>query len=493
MMRLKTLSYRRTLSAAFVISSLMVLYIWHESALSEMRLASPPPLAPQQVRQSASRTQACPMDAGYLKQRHDLTSEVVYHKQCIRTVFDNSVDRNDVVDVPDTSLFAQGQVLDLGRPCQDWQEMSCEPTTLRVPAPYPAREYVEFTFGVATRFERLIDSIPQFSQWLSGSGARLVAVVVDLDEHVRDIGYLDSLYKSYDIDLVICGPFHTSLGVNEQHFTIVRDLLKHKTDSTKWLGIIDDDTFFPSLYPLAEIMEYQDHDASLYLGALSDSLDAIQQHGTMAYGGAGAFLSLSLARQLEPVIEQCLSEGNSQQGDALLKNCIYGHTDTRLTVVPGLNQADLMGNVDGFYESGRLPISLHHWKSWHKAPVEQIAKASTFCGDCLLQRWRFGEDTVLNNGYSIAVYTDGISQADLNKTESTFEYSYLYDWSLGPLREKTAEGMKKSYHLVESEFVGDSLRQVYIHRARDGKMHYPDALSDTASVRDEVLELWWER
>lgn len=468
----------------------MVLYIWHESLLFANRL--PLPLDPQSLQHPASPAQICPMDAGYLKQRHDLTSEVVYTKHCIRTVFDDSVDREDVVDIPDTSLFAQSQVLDLGRPCQDWQELPCESTTIRVTPPYSTREYGEFTFGVATRFERLVDSIPQFSQWLSGSGARLVAVVVDLDEHVRDMDYLDALYKSYDIDLVICGPFYMPLGVNEQHFTIIRDLLKHMTPTTKWLGIIDDDTFFPSLYHLAGVMEYQDHEASLYLGALSDSLDAIQRHGTMAYGGAGAFLSLPLARQLDPLIEECLGQGEVQQGDALLRNCVYSKTDTMLSVVPGLNQVDLMGNVDGFYESGRLPISLHHWKSWHQAPVEQIAKASTFCGDCLLQRWRFGEDTVLSNGYSVAVYRDGISQADLNKTESTFDYSHLYEWSLGPLREKTGEGLKKTYRLVESELVGGSLRQVYVHRARDGKMQYPDGLADT-SARDEVLELWWDQ
>lgn len=489
-MRPKKMPYRRSLTTVLIMTLLALLYIWNVSTLVTARL--PSSLAPQAPKPSPPRAKTCPMDAGYLKKRNDLTSEIVYSKKCIRTVFDDSVDRADVVDVTDASMFANSQVLDLGRPCQDWQELACEPTTLRVPPPYPARVYSEFTFGVATGFDRLIDSLPQFRQWLSGSGARLVAVVVDLDEHVRDMGYLQSLYQGYDIDLVICSSFHPSLGVNEQHFTIVRDLLKHMTPTTKWIGIIDDDTFFPSLHPLAEIMDYQDADESLYIGALSDSLDAIRQHGTMAYGGAGAFLSLPLARQLEPAIEACLDEIQVQQGDALLKQCIYAKTDTTLTVMPGLNQADLMGNVDGFYESGRLPVSLHHWKSWHHAPVEQIAKASTFCGDCLLQRWRFGEDTVLNNGYSIAVYNDGISQAELNKTESTFQYEYLYEWSLGPLREKTQEDRKKSYHLIESELVDGGLRQIYVHRARDENTQYPDGLSDTTSEKDEVLELWWE-
>lgn len=331
----------------------MVLYIWSESTLLADRI--PPLLVPHYSGRSTSRTRACPKDAGYLKQRHNLTSEVVYYKKCIRAVFDDSVDREDIVDVPDVTIFENGRIVDLGSPCQDWYEMPRELASIRVTPPYPIREYSEFTFGVATRFDRLIDSMPQFQQWLSGSGSRLVAVIVDLDEHVQDIGYLQSLYERFDIDSVICGPFLESLGVNEQHFTIVRDLLKHKTPATKWLGIIDDDTFFPSLYPLSKIMDDQDHNASLYIGALSDSLDSIQHHGTMAYGGAGAFLSLPLTRQLEPLIEECLKQIEVRQGDALLKQCIYNKTETRLTVMPGLNQVDLMGNVDGFYESGRLP------------------------------------------------------------------------------------------------------------------------------------------
>lgn len=488
--RLKMLFYRRSLTTALIIASVVILYIWRDSSLSR---GSVPSLDSFAGWRSASRTQACPMDAGYLKQRHDLTSEVVYHKQCIRATASSSVDRDDIVDIPANTLFDQSQVLDLGRPCHDWHEMPCEPIDLQVPPPYPTREYTEFTFGVATSFERLIDSIPQFSHWLSGSGARLVAVVVDLKDHGGDIGYLKSLYKDYDIDLVVSGPFHESLGVNEQHFTIVRDLLKHMTPTTKWLGIIDDDTFFPSLYPLAEILDEQDHNTGLYLGGLSESLDAVKQHGMMAYGGAGAFLSLPLARQLDPVIETCLGRNNLQQGDALLKYCIYSQTDVRLTLMPGLNQQDIMGNPDGFYESGRLPVSLHHWKSWHWAPVDHIAKASKFCGDCILQRWRFGHDTVLSNGYSIVVYSDGITQMDLNRTEGTFAGPHLYDWSLGPLREQTKEGMKKSYHLVESSFVGTSLRQVYVHRARDRIVQDEHELGDATHMRDEVVELLWQR
>lgn len=437
------------------------------------------------------------MDAGHLKQgRYDLTKEIVYHKQCIRAFGTDSVDRDQVPDIS-KSLFDRGQVLDLGAPCQDWHEMPCDPINLHVPLPFPEQRYPELIFGVATSFDRLIDSVPQFAHWLSGSGSLLVAVVVDAAAHNEDFERLTSLFNNHNIDLVI-GRSWNGLGVNEQHFTVIRDIIKYITTETKWIGIIDDDTFFPSLYPLSEVLATQDHMVPAYLGGLSDSLYAIQNHGLMAYGGAGAFLSVPLAKQLEPSIEKCLEESNTAQGDALLKNCIYSQTKTRLTLVPGLNQLDIMGNPDGFYESGRLPLSLHHWKSWHHAPVDMMAKASDFCGDCLLQRWRLGSDTVIANGYSIAVYNDGIEQSDLNRTEGTFDYTHLFDWSLGPFRDKAQEGHKRSYHLIDAEILGNSLRQVYVHRSRDDQpsqrlTNQGVIVPDPEYIRDEVVELWWDR
>ena len=483
-LRLKLMPYRRYLTLACLIAFFMLLYAWQES--NRIFLYSHYPFA----RSGYVQVAECPMSGGHLERLYDLssTSEVVYYKQRIRTRASDYVDREEVLDIPTNTLFDHRQILDLDHPCEDWYDMPYEPVELDVPFPYPKRQYSEFMFGVATSFERLIDSIPQFSHWLSGSGARLVVVVVDLAEHIEDLGYLASLFKTYDIEVAISGPYREGLGVNEQHFTVIHDMLRHVTPTTKWLGIIDDDTFFPSLYPLAEIMEDQDHNGPAYLGGLSDSLVALQQHGLMGYGGAGAFLSVPLARQLDPLIEDCISQSNIQQGDALLKYCISSQTNTTLTLIPGLNQQDFMGNPDGFYESGNLPISLHHWKSWHRAPVDQIAKTSTFCGDCLLQRWHFGEYTVLTNGYSIAVYEDGITTGELAMTEGTFDNPHMFEWSLGPLRAKAEDGLKKTYHLVESELLGATgLRQLYLYRAPD------HGVEDGSKVRDEVIEILWER
>ncbi|KFH41943.1 hypothetical protein ACRE_073230 [Hapsidospora chrysogenum ATCC 11550] len=427
----------------------------------------------------------CPLDVEYLKsERYGLSGNIIFHKQCVRAHRNDSLDRSAVTDVEHGSIFGRLQALDLNADCHEYEAMPCDPIDLEVPGPLEERPHPELLFGVATSFDRLVDSLPQLSHWLSHSGSPLVAVVVDVAQREGDIPGLVALYDDHGVNLIIARPMDTppgvpQLGVNEHHFTVLRDMVRHSTPQTKWIGIIDDDTFFPSLHPVAEMLEDQDHTASLYLGGLSDSMWAIQQHGMLAYGGAGVFLSMPLARELDPYIERCLAENMSPQGDALLRNCIYARTETRLTVVGGLHQLDIRGDPSGFYESGRWPLSLHHWKTWHSAPVDQMAVAAGFCGDCFLQRWRIGGDTVLSNGYSVAVYSGGIAREDLDRTEATFENAHLYDWAYGPLRSRVEDGMKKSYLLVGSQRIGRGLRQVYVHRG--GGMQ-----------PDEVLELRWD-
>lgn len=214
-------------------------------------------------------------------------------------------------------------------------------------------------------------------------------------------------------------PWNMILGANEQHFIIIRDLVWLSTTETKWIAIIDDDTYFPTLYPLALALDKHDANAPTYLGALSENFDQVKNHGFMAFGGAGAFLSIPLARKLESYVDQCLKEDTLDQGDGLLKNCIYRKTKTKLSIMPGLHQLDMKGDLSGFYESGVFPTSLHHWKSWHDAPVDKMGMIGEMCGGCFLQRFKFGSDTVLTNGYSIASYSNGTASIDLSQTEAT--------------------------------------------------------------------------
>ncbi|CAM1511998.1 Fc.00g095110.m01.CDS01 [Cosmosporella sp. VM-42] len=361
----------------------------------------------------------CPSEVEHLR-RHDygLTREIMYQKRCIRPSIDENIDRTAVSELAD-SLVGEGRLLQLDGTCDGWEAPQCEEVAITVPPAYPKQKYSHLFFGVATSYDRLNVSMSQFEIWLANSGAQLLAIVTDAEDRHGEFSSLSLQFREHGIELIMVKPWDKSLGPNEQHFTVLRDLLWHSTPETKWVGIIDDDTFFPSLYPLSQTLEKYDHTKNAYLGALSENFDQVKHHGFMAFGGAGIFLSMPLVRKLEPHIEQCLNEYGVPQGDGLLKYCIYSKTKAKLSMIPGLHQLDMNGDMGGFYESRGLPLSLHHWKSWHKAPVDMMGKVLEFCGGCFLQRFRFGSDTVLTNGYSIAMYQGGTGNLDFDRIEGT--------------------------------------------------------------------------
>ncbi|KAK7432136.1 hypothetical protein QQZ08_001426 [Neonectria magnoliae] len=455
-------------------------------------------------RPNFGRAPKCDQAVDHLRRpSYELTREVIYQKRCIRPVIDSSVNRSALTDIAQP-LVGEGQLLRLDQTCEGWQEPKCDPITLKVPAAYPTGDYSHILFGVATSLERLNESMFQFESWMAYSGARLLAVITDKKYNAKLQAKYDqvaSQFHDHGIDLTLIRPWNSSVTQNEQHFTIVRDLLRHATPETKWAAIVDDDTFFPSLYPLGQILDKHDHTRSAYLGALSDNYDAVKHHGFMAFGGAGVFLSIGLLQELDPHIEKCLDEDHVPQGDGLLKACIYSSTSATLTVIDGLHQLDMGSDLSGLYESGELPISLHHWKSWHHAPVDEMVKVSAFCGSCFLQRFKFGSDTILSNGYSIAVYADGTDSLDLTHKEGTWDGYPGFEWSLGPMRDPLDRFHKKSYRLVESERSEKNLRQIFVHRVEDQMPTQREIdqagpgnikLPKMSNMRDEVIELWWE-
>jgi hypothetical protein len=375
-----------------------------------------------------------------------------------------------------------------------------------VPEPYPRRTYRHLIFGVASRYDRLNESLPAFAHWLAGSGARLVGVVADADEATSrnaSLAALEALYAAHNVSATFIAPSMKKyipskkerekqrdkpadparkVPTEHHHFMLIRDLLARATSHTRWLAIVGDDTFFPALHPLDAALSGYDHTRETWLGALSDNFDHVKIWGFMAFGGAGAFLSPPLARKLDPHLEACIADADTDTGDGMLRECVWRHSRARLTVVPGLHQHDLLGDVGGFYESGASPLSLHHWKSWYREDVVAQAAVARVCGACYLQRWRFAADTVLANGYSVAVYEGGADGVDLGRVEATWDGAdRRFDFSYGPLRPRLDERRKKSYRLRGvGETAAGGLRQVYVHTSKE------------KGGRDEVIELVWD-
>ncbi|KAL6799755.1 glycosyltransferase family 31 protein [Trichoderma sp. SZMC 28012] len=438
----------------------------------------------------------CASELDYLRRKeYGLTRNVIFRKRCFRGVYSSDANSRDTVsEIENPLLGSRADILDLDDQCKRIspsdtpdQVTSCEPITLQVAEPYPVADLSKVIVGVATTLSRLQDSVSQFSHWMSGTGVLFLAIVVDESATDDDLDSLESMYANYDMSLTAIRPWNCSFDVNEQHFAIIRDLVDYATHDTQWAVIIDDDTFFPSPYSITQLLASYDPTVPTYIGGLTESPGAVEYFGVMAYGGAGVFMSMPLMQQLDAHVEDCLAESLTREGDGLLSGCIHNYTQTELTAIPGLYQLDMRGDMSGFYESGVFPLSLHHWKSWHQAPVDKMAKIADFCGDCFLQRWRFDGDTVLANGYSISVYQDGISQTDMDLIEGTWEAAMNYEGTMGKMRDKTEEAKKKSYRLIDAEEVDGNLRQVFLHHGV-ADLDY----DGEEEAMDEVVEIWWE-
>ncbi|KAI1858483.1 hypothetical protein JX265_010353 [Neoarthrinium moseri] len=418
---------------------------------------------------------------------HNFSSKVRYKQVCIEPSFSADVDRDAVANISER-IFGGEVTVNLGD-CSSAQLPRCVPIKLQVPQPYRPSNISHFIFGISTDYERLQSEIDTFAHWLSkpgGSGAKLVALVTDYAEQKNgSIHELQQRFVAAGINADIVPPLNELHTVSQSHFSVLTYMYNRSTPATQWYGLLDDDTFFPrGLQPLSDALATLDHKKDVYVGALSEDLQAIRVFGFMAFGGAGAYFSAPLAEKLAKEARTCMEESGDVPGDIIIRDCVYRHSKVKLTILPGLFQQDLRDDVSGFFESGVQPINLHHWKSWYKEPVVEMAAAASYCGDCFLQRFRFGGDTVFTNGYSINRYRYGHKYLDLQTMEGTWSNANKdFDFSIGPVRRKMVPDEKKSYKLADVDFsdVGD-FKQLYVWKG-----------NANANEMDGIIEVIWQR
>lgn len=449
-----------------------------EAALEEEAKFNTPPTAPA-LRPQLAPGQCIPEIEFLRREDMELTDSVIYSRRCVKPRFSHDVDR-DAVTKLQGPLVTQKTDINLTS-CSGVETLPCDELIIPVPYPYPEQKYAHFVFGVATYYDRMILMLSTFEHWLAGSDALLVAVIVD--HQGRDLMALEDLFAAHNMRLKTANG-DPQLTIDQNHFVMLRPVVQNISPETKWVGILDDDTFFPSLYALDNAFKVYDHTKELWLGQLSEDFYSVRSWGFMAFGGAGVFLSVPLAQKLEPSMEQCLEEASLPSGDGMLRDCVYYHSKTKLTLVPGLYQQDMRGDLSGFFEAGLRPLSLHHWMSWYNEPVAKIAQVSKICGDCFLQRFQFDDDTLFSNGYSVALYRKGVERLNLDWMEATWnQHGPEFDFSVGPLRNALKKDRKRSYTLEDVEWLEDgSLRQVYVYKA-DWK---------SGETKDEVFELLWD-
>ncbi|MCJ1406369.1 hypothetical protein MMC19_000434 [Ptychographa xylographoides] len=420
---------------------------------------------------------------------HNISFPIRYGARHIVTQKVPGLQRESLTKI-DRPLFDDLQLIES---VEAFREVSSAPLVLEVPSfkkgPVKASQLI---FGIQTTIKRLDDSIPQLARWLANTGAKLYVVLLEKEGvmvNTDQMVGLETRMRNQGFDVTLL-PAHEEDTFPQRYFSLVNIMYQHRVPQTQWVSLIDDDTFFPSMSALLAMLAKYDAGEQYYVGSLSEDWWAVSRYGFMGFGGAGVFLSLPLAEVVDAKSDICKQGLRSSAGDVTLMDCIYAHTSTKLTPVQDLHQADMHGDISGFYESGRQHLSLHHWKEGSVfgdgLPMAAMHLVTNVCGECFLQRWQFGDDMVLTNGYSIATYPKGhvksgdVNEVDMSKPEHTWNANMDVRHSLGPTRPKMVlEDEKIQYIFLDGAILNDGIRQLYFHKGTDGSS-------------DSALELFWK-
>ena len=359
-------------------------------------------------------------------------------------------------------------------------------------------------FGLQTTMNRLKDTVKHLARWLPHTGARLYAIVIENEEVPADDGDMKALekqFKELDIEVHIIHPVRPEDVFAQRYFSLVSVLYAARDDNTQWITLIDDDTFFPSMLDLQNMLKEHDWTKPQYIGSLSEDWWAVDHYGLMGFGGAGIMLSLPMAKIIDDHMDVCKENLRTTAGDISVMDCVYRYSSTKLTHIPSLHQVDMHGDLSGFYESGREMLSLHHWKegsaAGYKLEMEKMHLVADVCDSCFLQRWQFPNELLLSNGFSITSYPQGhisgqkpggvlgtgiqmgaaTETVNLEEIEGTWgdEINVLH--SLAPVRTRMDETTKVSYKLLDSTIVNGAeagvpgqkvVRQVYFKEGVEG-------------------------
>lgn len=363
----------------------------------------------------------------WILERLELNESFDYHRYCMNVRTQESLERKGLLNIPQKFSLDMPQIL---QPFAGSEKLPACSIQLDVDVPSPPVSNTEemriLLLGIATKLSRIQTSLTEMRRLLSHSGVRLVVLVVDtpdLDKEREAVAKIHARAADLGLDVVLYPYSRPEDSEGLKNFGLAGPLWdeSRKLPQTRWVGVIDDDTFFVSLTQMVAKLNTYDHEKPLYLGQLSEGWTRVSNEGTKAWGGAGIFLSLPLLFELVKNVNEC-KPLDTGFGDILWRDCIYHSTapTVKLTPIEGLNQMDFWGNPAGWYEAGHNPLlTVHHWKSWHFHPIPEAHLVADVAGpDSFLQRYSFADDPfVLTNGYSLVNYPGGIP--DLNLVELT--------------------------------------------------------------------------
>jgi len=478
-------SNRRINFAVLTAVGLIWFYTWATPGITHIRKSEIVFSLPWDLQPQTSK------DLTYLKEKIKLSAQFQYASRTIRT--ENYQGARPDMTIVEESLFPDLQLLDKSN-LSHVAVTQLPPLTVRVPLT-PTVDASILSFGIATTVGRLNLSLNQLVHWLSNSGSPLHVISPPVQEGFSLLTDVLSRTKELNVDIHI----HTSdASFPIAYFSLLKQLYDTRTSNTKWLVLIDDDTFVPSLPSLVQHLNSKyDAEEETMVAAMSEDIYQIRDWGLIPYGGGGIFVSVPLAARLTApeIWDVCVKGLGETQGDQIISHCLYSYVDVRPTFDPLLNQMDFrpkddsskQSAADGIFESGRKMLTVHHWRSWFDVDVAASGLVSKACGEeGIWQRWMFPKDNLLlSNGYSITEYATEVDKVNFGAVELTWKGEAHQFWaSIGPLRRQLKEKEKKTLRMVHSEIIeGLGVRQLYHEKGVEHEGGERDM--------DRLLELMW--
>ncbi|KAK4699106.1 hypothetical protein P7C70_g7159, partial [Phenoliferia sp. Uapishka_3] len=201
----------------------------------------------------------------------------------------------------------------------------------------------------------------------------------------------------------------------------------------EWYLFNDDDTFWIDINDVKQILLQFDSSEDHMMGGFSEAVANFNDHGKIAFGGAGIILSRSLVRKMQGLVGTCSRKfAHIFGGDGILTHCAalardVGYQEV-VREIPGLSQMDMRGDASGFLTTGKRFLSLHHWVGWldlvpNKTGPESVslfaAGADAIGGRNMFRRFVFDQGrTVWTAGFSVQVHKDALSSEDLGRVVS---------------------------------------------------------------------------
>ncbi|WYZ46309.1 hypothetical protein EsH8_IX_000534 [Colletotrichum jinshuiense] len=519
-------NHARALHAAtFLLVLLFVLVQVAWSRQEAYEVIDVDPLVPVIKSQTKGGSSQGPSYLKMFAERQSLTQNVSWFSQRIRVVPD-APQRFPTTNIKQAFAGSEFQNIrwdDESVNVDTGSDTSLPVTTSPMPHTVDASDLL---FGVSTTYDRLTHAndslVKDWQRWFTnGRGATNGAsAVVTLHQATSQEAW--EIYEKLErlgIDATVI-PAGKGRDKASRYLDLVGILLDVKEamaeqgQPKKYLGLIDDDIFFPTPGQLISRLSRFDASAPYYIGLPSERADWSVQNGTAVTDGGGAvFLTPPAALTIShlPCRPAEGFGGNDTKWDSVIRECVRDRTDISFHVLPSFySPTDALYNMQAAtYDLGVSPLTLRHYKSRHHFSPSLAHLVTSVCGEaCFLQRFQFANNWVLVNGYSLTHYCAGLEVVPMTSDAEmlgAMQYGLEEEMPLGEgiVLEETGEKKEvvtwrgtRNVWLFSEAAVGEKgeVWQAYVKRRgssgfMDGEEEGEDGDGDHL---DSIIILIWE-